>query len=685
MALTSNYSQGVQDFQDREYSQVLKRYPTLQRSTFSQQEQYLLYRSLEKLKKTEEAGDVLLSLKAIATGPVQQIIKFEHLQFLAKNKSYTKLLEVISGLPKETNSPYFRRAIRSLLLRSYKNYPDQKHLRKSLGRIMEKFPEFKEDTKILLLLLSSIKKTNPLSKRVLLQLWQKGDVSHIPRSVRKRLDFAMNNPQKHAQVIFQHLMAQKKHKNYTYLRKTLPRYLYFFKSHDHDSFIEVRDLYFSMIYKTRKYSLGERVLNNEASKLFFEFEVATENNWRFAFLIKKKKPTAAFEIRNRLKEMGYMEEAQEMTLKLGNYYYNKDDFLTALGLFNKLNFDSLNAKDLVSTQWKRLMMYNEKNNVKAMLHIAVWAKEFSFPKTQDGAKFCYWTHKLKLIKNMKVKECYERYPFTYYGLKSKELSSPYKQYFAADLVNGLETNKRAFTNDENYLFSFLDLLYATNKASLADNIIKYEAEALKDITWFDHLGGLLQKHKRYYTFHRLVVTNFDELIADEFYGQHFILPLNYPLAFRDKVKAHAEKAKISELLVYAVMREESRFRPYVKSPAGAVGLLQLMPATARYVGRRKRIRGVKRSRLVDPDLNLRLGSAYLNILLKKYDGNPFHTLAAYNGGGTHVKRWRKSVGQKDIDYFVEAITFRETQHYVKKVMKSYYLYQSIYGKNLAAN
>ena len=536
LASKSNYGQGVQNFQEKEYAKVVKQYPTPKLESFSQQEQYLLYLSLGKLKKTTAAREVLESLKAISTGPVQNIMAFEHLQFLAKNKSYSQLLDTISNLPKETNSPYFRRAIRNILLKHYKNYPDKKHLYRSLGQITEKYPKFKEDTKILLLLLSSIKKTNPLRKRIVLQLWQKGDVSQIPKSVRKTLDFAMNNPSKYTQVIFKHLTAQKKYKNYTYLRRTLPRYLYFYKKHDHDGFLEIRDLYFTVIYKTRKYSLGERVLNNEASKLFFEFEVAAENKWRVKFLLKKNKPTKALEIRNRLKAMDYLEEAQEMTLQLGDYYYNKEKFLTALNLYNQINLDSLSPKELVSTQWKRMMIYNEQDQVKAMLHIAVWAKEFKFPKTRDGAKFCYWTHKLNLIKNMKVKECYERFPFTYYGLKSKELSSPYKQYFAADLVNGLDTKRRTLTPEENYLFVFLDLLYSTNKTHLADNVIKYEAEALKDITWFDHLGELLQKHKRYYTFHRLVVTNFDELIGDDFYGQHFILPLNYPLAFRKRSK-----------------------------------------------------------------------------------------------------------------------------------------------------
>ena len=128
------------------------------------------------------------------------------------------------------------------------------------------------------------------------------------------------------------------------------------------------------------------------------------------------------------------------------------------------------------------------------------------------------------------------------------------------------------------------------------------------------------------------------------------------------------------------MREESHFQPDVVSDAGAIGLMQLMPKTALFVGKTIR-KKVKLDSLTDPATNMHLGTAYLRRLLKRYKGNFYYTLAAYNGGATNVKRWRKKTGIPDEDHFVEKITFNETKSYVKRVMRSYYLYENLYAQN----
>lgn len=133
-------------------------------------------------------------------------------------------------------------------------------------------------------------------------------------------------------------------------------------------------------------------------------------------------------------------------------------------------------------------------------------------------------------------------------------------------------------------------------------------------------------------------------------------------------------------LVLALMRQESEFYPRARSPVGALGLMQLMPATAKQVARGKGL-PYNRDRLVtDPDYNLRLGRAYLNELLEEFDGSYILALAAYNAGPTRARRWIKAFGdprRADVDpiLWIERIPFSETRNYVQRILESLVVYR----------
>ena len=119
--------------------------------------------------------------------------------------------------------------------------------------------------------------------------------------------------------------------------------------------------------------------------------------------------------------------------------------------------------------------------------------------------------------------------------------------------------------------------------------------------------------------------------------------------------------------------------PVIRSPAGAVGLMQLMPGTAKLVSKKNKwpYQGV--SDLVVPEKNIRLGSAYLRNMLDKFDNNRILAAAAYNAGPNRVYRWASSDGiRRDADVYVENIPFTETRKYVQNVI----LYDAIYNKLL---
>jgi soluble lytic murein transglycosylase len=154
--------------------------------------------------------------------------------------------------------------------------------------------------------------------------------------------------------------------------------------------------------------------------------------------------------------------------------------------------------------------------------------------------------------------------------------------------------------------------------------------------------------------------------------------LAYPRAFRDLIERHCREVGIDPDLLQALMREESALDPNALSWAGALGLTQLMPYTAKGVARRLKIAPITTTRLLDPNLNIRIGSAYLSDLVKQFAGTFELALAGYNAGGSAVTRWRRERPHLELDEWVEEIPLAETRGYVKRVLRSYNTYQLLY-------
>jgi soluble lytic murein transglycosylase len=150
----------------------------------------------------------------------------------------------------------------------------------------------------------------------------------------------------------------------------------------------------------------------------------------------------------------------------------------------------------------------------------------------------------------------------------------------------------------------------------------------------------------------------------------------YPLEFRELISRHSKRAGVDPELMQALIREESGFQPGARSSTGALGLAQLMPATAFRVGRSLNT-WVSRRALLQPGANVRLGSAYLGWLHRHFKGNRFHAIASYNAGENRVARWVKEFGEGPTDEWVEQIPIDETREYVKKVLGSYAAYETL--------
>lgn len=158
-----------------------------------------------------------------------------------------------------------------------------------------------------------------------------------------------------------------------------------------------------------------------------------------------------------------------------------------------------------------------------------------------------------------------------------------------------------------------------------------------------------------------------------------VLKFLYPTPYREQVLKYAGKA-IDPFFVYSVMRQESIFDFQIASPAGARGLLQIMPATGKTLAAQEGIEGFDPDMLYNAYLNIRLGIRYLVDLKREYSDDYMYVLGNYNAGPKPAKRWQ-SVGKGlSWDLRAEDISYWETRDYVKRVMGNYWIYEEIWGK-----
>ncbi len=150
----------------------------------------------------------------------------------------------------------------------------------------------------------------------------------------------------------------------------------------------------------------------------------------------------------------------------------------------------------------------------------------------------------------------------------------------------------------------------------------------------------------------------------------------YPRPFRSTVEAAAKKYGVDPLFIWSIMKQESGFNPTVSSWVGAAGLMQLMPATAAGEARRMKLKKYSLYGVTD---NINMGAHHIAGLIAAWE-HPEWVAAAYNAGGGNVKKWNAVRGDWDMDAWMEGVPFRETNGYVKNVMRNYYVYQKLYGK-----
>jgi soluble lytic murein transglycosylase len=154
----------------------------------------------------------------------------------------------------------------------------------------------------------------------------------------------------------------------------------------------------------------------------------------------------------------------------------------------------------------------------------------------------------------------------------------------------------------------------------------------------------------------------------------------FPIAYWEMIQQKAQERELDPYLILALIRQESLFDPRARSPATALGLMQLLPSTAARVAKQIGMPPPSNEQLFQPEINLTLGTQYLKDLLQRYSNDWFKAIAAYNAGESAVDRWEKELLTDDVEEFVERIPYLETRGYVKLVMRNHRIYKRLYDQ-----
>ena len=321
--------------------------------------------------------------------------------------------------------------------------------------------------------------------------------------------------------------------------------------------------------------------------------------------------------------------------------------------------------------------YSKKNYVKAKEIAYKHLK--TYKEVNSTTRMAFWLAKI-LIKENKVQEAHNilsrlatKYPDDYYGLRADYIINKKGDFWQTD------SDKRLPEQPQNIEFpitlsdlNIKDLKMINTLFEMGDYEVWLDADFKNKIveSWFE-----LKKDKK----SRSAVLARDAIkemtVKPPYYSAAY--KLAYPLYYMSELNVIAKTLDIDPYFLISIVKEESHFDENAKSSTNAVGLMQIMPATANYVVSKLNMEIPALADIANPKTNLFIGCNYLKYLEDRFHDDLLVT-AAYNGGEGSVNKWLRAYGYDDKDEFVENVQFEETRNYIKKVFRTYHMYRKIY-------
>lgn len=676
----SSIQKPLQLYQNEQYKDVVDYFKSSVTAKNEIRDDYMLYKANLQLNNFAQSLEHLDILEKEIPDALSDLILFEKILVLKDLKRTSDLLNTIANYDQTITNPYLVKQIVDILIENFQSHNDQKLLRKAIQQLMPFSQSLEQAPELLRLYKKTFPKDSPEIEKVNILIWTLGDATKLDQKDKLVENIIKADVSKQIQKIRRHFRSQYKFKNYTYMINTMPAYFEKLSSAgvSENELKELRRLYLSAMNKKRRYTQLIEVLKHKKKQKNLGLTDTNAKLLQFDYYLKKGHTKTAINILNDLIKQDPTINLDLKYLALATYYFERNKFKQALYFYQRLEPFQNPIYDLSEVKWNLWRIHQKTENKQELKAIADWAQSYKFLSSEMGARFCYWGHKLKLYEKQNLQSCHDQYPFSYYGLHSSFQAPAELALITSNQVeSGIKAFQPSLPESEIHSFRFLKMAYQLSDPEMLDSIIRQKLDKMEPGTMLFYAKMLLNA-ERYYLVQLIVESRFRNYLENDS-SNNLLLPYFFPLAYDETVKQLEQKPMIPKTLILSVMREESHFNPNVESVAGAIGLMQLMPTTAKYIGKKIGLK-VKVDSLDQPELNIKLGSAYLKRLMKRYKGNVFYALAAYNGGPTNVRRWIKRANSSDNDEFVETITFPETQNYVRRVMRTYYMYQKLYGQ-----
>jgi soluble lytic murein transglycosylase len=272
----------------------------------------------------------------------------------------------------------------------------------------------------------------------------------------------------------------------------------------------------------------------------------------------------------------------------------------------------------------------------------------------------------------------ENFPLSYYGWRAGQRLGRHPGSRAARATVAPGTSRVNPREIER-----IELLIEAGLADFAQEELSALAGRARGLQDRKSLARLYIRTGDFHRGQRLVVDAYAELLSRGVQaGNEALWWLSWPPAYREIIRElFSEKSRIEPALVWAIMREESGYRPQVTSSAGARGLLQIMPETGTQLAQRHGYPNFDPDDLFTPQVNLALGTAYLDELRRHFPDRLSAAISSYNAGPSAVDRWLLGdAADRDDDAWVEDIPYEQTRSYVKRVLRSLHVYRTVYGE-----
>lgn len=375
----------------------------------------------------------------------------------------------------------------------------------------------------------------------------------------------------------------------------------------------------------------------------------------------RRNAQAAYEtLQNYQEDLTFIQqESEELLLYIGYRLASQRDPQDSLERFPIAL--SANTK-LVEARIRLALKRNDTSKVLVLMH--------QLPaRVRDIPRWRYWRARILLDSEQLAEQIQARKTLTelaqtrnYYGfLAADHLGSPYQFQNSAASI----TEEEILSLESSPGIARALELYAIGELTMA------RREWLNSVNQFSNREQQIAGYvaQRWGWHKRAIQSMIDAEAWDD-------LDVRFPLAYRDSFIANTVKADIPVTFGFAIARQESAFMPDAKSSAGALGLMQMIPSTAKITAKRHNLRFANTNVLINPHTNITFGTAHLGTLMRRFNNNRILASVAYNAGPGRVQSWLDPT--LPVDAWIETIPFTETRNYVQNVL----MFAAIYGNRL---